>query len=142
MTSKIGRLMSVCTGVLLVSGTLVACGGDDDAVSAADVSGKTFTTTEIDGATIAPGSTITITFVDESSLSVQAGCNTMNGAYTIEDGKLSAPMLASTMMACDQALMDQDTLIAGFLAAGPTIELDGNELELEQGEITLELTQA
>ena len=41
------------------------------------------------------------------SISAQAGCNTQNGGYTITDGVLEVGAMASTMMACDDALISR-----------------------------------
>ena len=86
----------------------------------AQFEGITFVATEVTGAhTIVPGSTITLTF-ERGPLSARAGCNSMFGQYTITGGVLNAPQLASTLMACDDALMAQDTWLAAFLASSPT----------------------
>uniref|UniRef100_UPI003340488A DUF4377 domain-containing protein n=1 Tax=Castellaniella defragrans TaxID=75697 RepID=UPI003340488A len=52
----------------------------------------------------------------ETSLSIQGGCNTLFGPYTLEpDGGLQAGPLASTRMACAPALMQLDTEIGARL---------------------------
>ncbi|WP_420120733.1 META domain-containing protein [Nakamurella sp.] len=95
-----------------------------------ELDGRSFVSTQVTGGhTLVPGSTITIAF-EGGSLSANAGCNTMAGRYTLAGGKLTAPQLASTMMACDQALMDQDTWLAQFLASGPAYTLAGDTLTL------------
>jgi heat shock protein HslJ len=48
--------------------------------------------------------------------------------------------MAMTQMACEQPLMDQDTWIAAFLAAGPTLDLAGETLTLTGDDATLTLT--
>lgn len=115
---------------LVASAALGACGGDDAApVAAADLDGTSYTVTSIEDATIVDGTEIVISFEDGMIL-VEAGCNSQRGGYEIEDGTLVVGGLAATMMACDEALMDQDQLMAGIVSAGPTIELDGSELVL------------
>ena len=47
----------------------------------------------------------------------------MGAPFTVVDGKLKVGQMMSTMMACDPALMDQDTWLAAFLD-GATIALD------------------
>jgi heat shock protein HslJ len=104
--------------------------------------GQSFVATEVTGShTQVPGSTITLAF-EGGSLSANAGCNSMAGRYTLAGGKLTAPQLASTMMACEQALMDQDTWLAQFLASGPTYTLAGDTLTLTIGTDTLVLGPA
>ena len=107
-----------------------------------ELDGQSFVATEVTGThTIAPNSTITLTF-EGGSLSANAGCNTMAGRYTLIGGKLTAPQLASTMMACDDALMAQDTWLAGFLASGPAYTLAGGTLTLSNGTDTVVLGSA
>lgn len=118
---------------------VVACGGDD-ALEAGDLDGRTFVATELSGGTIVDGSEIVISFEDDRVV-VMAGCNTQNGGYTVDDGTLVVDALAATQMACDEPLMAQDTLVADLLAAGPTIELDGDQLTLGSPATTLTLTE-
>jgi heat shock protein HslJ len=108
----------------------------------AQFEGITFVATEVTGAhTIVPGSTITLTF-EKGALSARAGCNSMFGQYTITGGVLSAPQLASTLMACDDALMAQDTWLAAFLASSPTWTYENGTLTLTNGTDTIAMTKA
>ncbi len=108
----------------------------------AQFEGITFVATEVTGAhTIVPGSTITLTF-ERGALSARAGCNGMFGQYTITGGVLKAPQLASTMMACDDALMAQDAWLAAFLASSPTWTYQDGTLTLTNGSDTIAMTKA
>lgn len=104
------------------------------------LTGKTFTATEVTGHTLVEDSALTIMFEDET-IAVRAGCNNMNGGYTFGEGTLEAPMLASTMMACEPELMAQDQWVGEFLAAAPDAELSGETLTLTSGDTTIVLTQ-
>lgn len=106
----------------------------------ATLTGKTFTATEVTGHTLVEDSALTIMFEDET-IAVRAGCNNMNGGYTFGEGTLEAPMLASTMMACEPELMAQDQWVGEFLAAAPDAELSGETLTLTSGDTTIVLTQ-
>jgi heat shock protein HslJ len=131
---------------------LAACGSDeassDDtgggasgggtAATAADLADTTFELTEVTGYDVVEGSTITLTF-SADMVSANAGCNTMNGGYTIADGVLTVAGGASTMIACDEALMAQDTWLAGFLAAGVDATIDGDTLTLAGEDTTMTL---
>jgi heat shock protein HslJ len=108
----------------------------------AQFEGITFVATEVTGAhTIVPGSTITLTF-ERGALSARAGCNSMFGQSSITGGVLKAPQLASTMMACDDALMAQDAWLAAFLASSPTWTYQDGTLTLTNGTDTIALTKA
>ena len=115
--------------------------GSGAAGTAADLTGKTLVAKEVTGSyTIVPGSTISITF-QNGSLAARAGCNNMFGTYTVSGNVLNAPQLASTMMACDEALMKQDTWLAAFLASSPTWTYSGGTLTLTNGTDTIALTE-
>jgi len=128
---------------VLLAGTLIAglaaCGDDGPPpVSAADLDGRTFVATELTGATIVDGSEIVVAFED-GGVAVNAGCNTQRGGYEVTDGTLVVGMMAGTMMACDEALMAQDTLLADLMSSNPTIRLDGDELTIGSDTTTLTL---
>ena len=66
----------------------------------------------------------------------------MSGGYTIMGDTLTAPTMASTMMACEEALMDQDTWLAAFLASSPTWTYADGVLTLTNGTDTMVLSCA
>jgi heat shock protein HslJ len=108
--------------------------GGGGTVTAADLEGRTFVSTSVEGHDLVEGTTISIGFSD-GRLSANAGCNTLGAPATIEDGALvpTGP-LATTEMACEPALMAQDEWLAALLGAGPTVRLDGDELTLDGGD--------
>jgi len=90
--------------------------GSGAAGTAADLTGKTLVAKEVTGSyAIVPGSTISLTF---------------------QNGSLAA------RAACDEALMNQDTWLAAFLASSPTWTYSGGTLTLTNGTDTIALTEA
>ena len=134
---------SVAIVVMVVSTVVGACGDDDDEgssdVTSADLDGLTFSSTDVEGYSLVDGSEITLSF-DAGNIAANAGCNGMNGAFSIADGTLSTGELARTMMACEEPLMRQDDWLAAFLADGAAISLDGDELTLASDDVTLTAT--
>jgi len=114
-------------------------GGSDETVTAATLAGMGFASSSVTGYDLVEGSEITMNFLDDS-VSVDAGCNIMNGGFEIADGAFTASQLASSKMACEQPLMDQDIWLSEFLASSPAIALDGSTLTLtgEVATITLD----
>lgn len=106
-----------------------------------ELSGKSFTATEVTGHALVDGSELVLEF-EGDMIAVQAGCNNMNGGYTFDGATLEVPMLAGTMMACEPELMDQDQWVSAFLAAGPDAEVAGDTLTLASGETTIVLTKS
>ncbi|HSF98176.1 MAG TPA: META domain-containing protein [Ornithinibacter sp.] len=123
-TTQISRSLAVVT-LLAASLALGACGSES-----ADLAGRSFTSTEVRGHDLVEGSAITLTFED-GRMSANGGCNTLNGAATWDGDTLDvAEPLASTMMACDEALMAQDQWLSEFLTSSPALEVDGDTMTL------------
>lgn len=101
--------------------------------------GRTFVSQEVEGRDLVKGSTLSLSF-DGSNLAANAGCNTMTGAYALKDDRIRwTDTPAATMMACEQDLMVQDQQIVQLLKGGMEASLDGDELVLTSGTITITL---
>lgn len=138
------RILNVLIPVLLVGATASGC--IDTNSSEVDLAGRTFTSQSlvIDGAETpaADGGTIAVTFTDDG-VSINAGCNTLFGNATWSGGilEVEGEALASTMMACSEALMDQDQLLSTFFISDPRWSLEGSQLTLSTDSVTLEMTE-
>ncbi|MGW6128401.1 META domain-containing protein [Cellulomonas sp. NPDC055163] len=133
-----GPLVGAVMLLLGLAGVLSACSGA--AAGGADLAGKTFVSTAVAGHELVPGSEVTMTF-ESDRMSVNAGCNTMSGEATWQDGTLEvAEPLAATMMACPDDLTQQDEWLRTFLTSEPLLRLDGSTLELGDSDdgLTLE----
>ena len=128
--------------------TIAACGSDDDgstdgsatgAVTAEELDGRTFVSTEVTGYDLVEGTEINIIFLADL-MSASGGCNSLSGGFEIGE-VLTAGPFASTMMACEPALMDQDVWLNDFLSSLPTIALDGETLTLASGDTTMILAE-
>ena len=101
------------------------------------VTGRTFLSTGHDDHQLVASSQVRLVFLDATRLGMSAGCNSMGGQYTIKDSTLHVlGPISQTEMACDAALMDQDTWIAGFLD-GAAMTTDGLTLVLTKDGDTL-----
>lgn len=58
----------------------------------------------------------------EGRLNIEGGCNRLFGGYRVEGGRLALGRQASTMMACEPALMKVDSTLADLLAQPAKIE--------------------
>lgn len=112
-----------------------ASGAPSGAAPALD--GKTYLSTAVQGAVLAPGTRIRLAFTN-GSISASGGCNTMGGNYTITGGRLAATQMSMTDMGCDQARNLQDQWLAKLLG-GATIAFAGDTLTLTQGPIQVTL---
>lgn len=133
---------------LLVAGLLLlaACGeetGDANGVRGADadpLDGRTLVVTGVTegGAPrpLVPGTQIRLSFSD-GQLGIQAGCNSMSGAYQLDGDQLSVGGMAGTDMGCPEPQMAQDTWVAGLFESPVTLVAD--PLSLTSGSTVLEL---
>jgi heat shock protein HslJ len=88
----------------------------------------TWTSTNVDGRDLVPGSELTVTFwVDDDGtarISGNAGCNQLSGSYTLTDTTLNVNAdMISTLRSC-KGLMKQETWFANFLTSSPQLTLD------------------
>ncbi|MEO7230891.1 MAG: META domain-containing protein, partial [Candidatus Limnocylindrales bacterium] len=103
----------------------------------AALDGRVFLSTRVDGPALVAGSVIRLAF-EGGNISVHAGCNSMSGTYSIDGDRLEVGALATTEMACEPALMEQDRWVAGLLSAA-TISLSGDALTLASSGVRLSL---
>jgi heat shock protein HslJ len=86
------------------------------------------------------GTELTANFGADGALTGNAGCNTYNASYTVDGNKISIGPAATTMMACDQAIMDQEQQYLAALASAAAYQVDGSKLELRTADGTLAAT--
>lgn len=124
------RLAPVLVATVLA---VSACGGTGETgagAGAADLAGRSFVSTGVTGHELVAGSEVRLIF-SEDRVSVNAGCNTLTGAATWDDGVLAVDEhVATTQMACDDALMQQDDWLLAFLKSGPRLTVEGSTLTL------------
>ena len=146
------RLATV--GTVLALAVVNGCGGGgtDAGASAPDLAGKSFVATEVTGRELVPQSEVVLLF-GEDSVAARAGCNTLTGGATWDDGVLRLTgEPATTMMACSGDLTRQDEWLAGLLRSEPAVRLaqvlgddgvrlDGTTLVVGDGAQRLTLTE-
>jgi len=90
----------------------------------ADVQSLTFRSTNVtvNGKryTLASKNPISLRF-DDKSISINAGCNTLSGKYSLVSGSLRAQTLFSTKMACTEKLMNQDVWLNQLFSTKPKL---------------------
>ena len=138
-------MVGVLAGFVLVGcGSDGATSGSDSAAASEPVvlADQTFVSDSVTGHDLVEGSQIRLSFEDDR-LTVNAGCNTMSAAYTYEGTTLKwdGPA-ASTQMACDQALMDQDQWLTTVFETGVETSSGTADLVLEAGDVTMEFSKA
>ena len=95
---------------------------------------------EVDGqsARVQPGEREAHLLLLDGLASGGSGCNKMMGRYTLGTrGHLAIGPLASTRMACAPALMAQESTLHAAFARTTRYRIDGNVLELREGDVVL-----
>jgi heat shock protein HslJ len=77
----------------------------------------------------AEGTELTVTF-ENGAVSGSSGCNTFNGSYTLTGTTLAIGPLASTKMACEQPVMDQETAFLTTLQGATGFTTNGANVTL------------
>ena len=95
---------------------------DVNAPAASDLAG-TWVVEDILGGGIIDDSRVTLVF-SEQRVAGRASCNSYQGNWLVEDGKLSITDVAVTMMACPEALMSQERRFLDALAATDGMRFD------------------
>jgi heat shock protein HslJ len=76
------------------------------------------------------GTTLTATFAATGEVGGNAGCNSYSGPYKLDGTSLTVGPLATTMMACDQKIMDQETAFLTALQTPTKVETSGATVTL------------
>ncbi|PXX57928.1 heat shock protein HslJ [Nocardia tenerifensis] len=124
--------------VLLALLAVAACssGDSESTPSTPNLAGRTFLSTQVDGAPIPGGGPLTLSFKDDR-LSADAGCNTYSGSVALDDNKLHVSGLAGTLMGCPGERQGADEWLSALLNSDPTWQLDGAKLTLRGGNSTV-----
>jgi heat shock protein HslJ len=86
--------------------------------------------TELDGTLVSGTPEITLIF-NGNRISGKDGCNQYGGEYELQGATFTVkPGLASTMMACDEAIMNQASAYTQLITKADTISLSGDTLTL------------
>ena len=80
------------------------------------------------------GTEITANFSADGKLSGNASCNTYNASYETNGQNIKIGPAATTMMACDQAVMDQEAQYLTALTTAATYRIDGMRMEMRTAE--------
>jgi heat shock protein HslJ len=95
------------------------------------VTGQVWALTALNGHPPVNGGGISAQFTADGKVSGSSGCNQYTGKYTVSGSNIKFdPSIATTMMACPQPIMDQESAYLKMLGEAKTYEVKGNELTL------------
>ncbi len=136
------RSRSVLVIALLL---LVASGCSSGDQISQDLDGHEYWSTNVvqDGQPfpLVEGTNMTLTFTD-GNVRAHAGCNSIGGAFTVEDDELLTTQLSMTEMGCDPERHAQDQFLIDVLSGAPTVTVGGDTLRLATATASIDFIDA
>jgi len=87
----------------------------------------------LNGAAPVPNTTVTAEFTEDGKVGGSAGCNRYSGQYTVSGSNIEFKQsMASTMMACDGPVMDQETAYFQALTAAKKFRCEGRSIDAQR----------
>jgi len=93
-------------------------------IDATTLGGVTWLLEDLAGRGVIDNSHVTIEFLPDGKVAGSGGCNRYNGSATLKGPQITLAPLASTMMACAPALMDQEMRFFAALSKADTVSFD------------------
>ena len=128
------HLTTILIGATLLA--LAACGSDDTTSQGADNRPLVDTTWVIDGlisgndvSSVPENSEASIT-ISDGTAAVHTGCNRGNANVEITDDTITFSPMATTMMACEPALMDLESAVTRVLAGEVDYVIDADRMTI------------
>lgn len=113
-------------GVFVIGMALVLGGCSAAAPAGTDVEGTNWKLVSLNGAAITRAATLSF---KEGKITGNSGCNSFGGSYKMEGKVLTiTEPLASTLMACEEDVMNLEQKYLGALQAKPTVARNGSQL--------------
>jgi heat shock protein HslJ len=136
-----GQILSRAAVAVACALGLVSCA--EDVTGPSDLQGGVWKLASMEtetGGTFEPedASRFTVEFSADGTLGVQADCNQCGGSYTVSGESLTVGPLVCTLIACPTARGQE---FAALLDGTTEVDADGEELEIESPEGTLEFTR-
>ncbi|MEQ1701421.1 MAG: META domain-containing protein [Ilumatobacteraceae bacterium] len=125
----------------MASASFAGCGDSSSPTEKSALSGRAFFAVSAEGFELPQGSDLQLAF-DGLGVRMSGGCNSGSADYDVQDGVLIVDAMATTEMACEQALMDLDVAVAALLAAKPTVRLVGDDLTIASAGTVLRMKDA
>lgn len=107
---------------------LAALAATFPAASQSDLTGSNWLAEDIMGGGVVDRAQSTLQPLPDGRVAGSSGCNRFNGSGVISGGKVAIGLLATTRMACPEALMAQETKYLKALAASTRYEIGDDGL--------------
>lgn len=135
MSTRTGLRVSLATALVLAM--VSACGsaaeglgGNIGVEDLADVAGTWRLERVYSGPPAPVAETEIVLTIEDGSIAANAGCNSMGGTASLDDSRLVVEDMFSTLMACHDAVMEQERWFSELLQSRPLMEHGGPVLTL------------
>lgn len=79
----------------------------------------------------------TLTFGDDGTVTGNSGCNSLGGEYEVDGDQITFGAITSTLMACDDARMAQESAVTQVMSGTADFEIEGQTLTITNNELVL-----
>lgn len=83
-----------------------------------------------------------LTFNDDGTVGGSTGCNGAGSEYSVDGDQIEFAPFVSTLMACEDPIMEQESIFHQVLNGTATYEIDGDTLTLSRDGMVLVFTAA
>jgi len=125
------------TAYQISEGQLTITYGDNKQMIFAQISalvGTQWQLTSIDGASVADASAITLIFGEDKHASGTGGCNSYGARFVVEGSTITLDQLISTMIACEEGIMQQELAFFNALGTATDYEMTDDQLTITYGD--------
>jgi heat shock protein HslJ len=117
--------------IFFVGMMLLAACSSSGSQQGGDLTGNLWALTELNGKPLVADTGISAKFTSDGEVSGSAGCNRYSGTYTVSGSNITFSLsMATTMMMCEQAVMDQESAYLTALGEAKTYTVSGDQLTL------------
>ena len=88
----------------------------------------------LDGQPVVDGTTVTLNFGPDGQANGSGGCNGYSGSYQLSGDTLSFGQIASTLMACAEPILAQESAFFAAMGSVSGYTLDGDQLTITYGD--------
>jgi putative lipoprotein len=81
-----------------------------------------------------------VTFSEDGTLTGDSGCNGFGGNYTVQGNQITFSEIVSTLMLCDEPIMEQEEAVYQVLTDTASFQIEGNRLTLTNNDRMLVFT--
>jgi heat shock protein HslJ len=89
-----------------------------------------------------PDAEATLSVGNDGTVGGNGGCNSLGGTYEVDGNQITFSDITSTLMACDDARMAQESTVTKVLSGTAEYAIDGNTLTLTSDDTVLVFTSA